>query len=87
MGVQPIDQHVEDCRNDQQDASTKQSTKMWCDPINQDVTCVGKVPIKMYNVIHSYYALTAQSPIPCNCTYPKLRTDHPVLVYKTYKFM
>jgi len=40
----------------------------------------------MYNVICSCCALTAQSPVTCNCTYPKLRTDHPVLVYKTYEF-
>ena len=40
----------------------------------------------MYNVIRSYCTSTAQSPITCNCTYPKLCTDHPVLVYKTYKF-
>jgi len=30
--------------------------------------------------------LTAQSPVTCKLTYPKLRTDHPVLVYKTYEF-
>jgi len=30
--------------------------------------------------------LTVQSPVTCKLTYPKLHTDHPVLVYKTYEF-
>ena len=43
---------------------------------------LGQCPSRIYEIIHS----TLQSPITCNCTYPKLHTDHPVLVYKTYKF-
>ena len=54
--------------------------------INKDATHWGKTPIKRYDIIHSYCALTAQSPGTYNCTSPKLHTDHPVLVYKTYKF-
>jgi len=51
-----------------------------------DLAYWGKTPIKTYDVICSYCILTAQSPITCNSTYPKLCTDHPVFVYRTYKF-
>ena len=50
--------------------------------INQQrCNSLGQCPKKSHEIICSM----PQSPITCNCTYPKLRTDHPVLVYKTYE--
>ena len=43
---------------------------------------LGQHPNRRHEIIRS----TSQSPVPCTYTYPKLCTDHPVLVYKTYEF-
>ena len=42
---------------------------------------LGQHPNRRHEIIRS----PLQSPVLCTCTYPKLCTDHPILVYKTYE--